>query len=135
ALIALQLTVAGLFFAMGLFKGADVLVRKMPMSLKAGILVGAGFSAIMTEFSATGRVWTMPITILLGTVLGFFMLFSRTAAPLRERYSLFRFIAQYGIAVPFVIAYVFGILIGEVQAPTLEWGWVSLPFGDMLNDY
>lgn len=71
ALVALQLTVAAVFFAMGLFKGADVLVRKMPMSLKAGILIGAGFSAVMTEFSDTGRVWSMPITILLGATLGF----------------------------------------------------------------
>lgn len=135
ALVALQLTVAAVFFAMGLFKGADVLVRKMPMSLKAGILIGAGFSAVMTEFSDTGRVWSMPITILLGATLGFFMLFSRTAAPLRERYPMFRFIAQYGIAVPFLIAYAFGILIGEVQAPSLQWGWVSLPFGEMLESY
>ncbi|WP_220359362.1 hypothetical protein [Alkalilimnicola ehrlichii] len=87
ALIALQIMVAVVFLGLGIFKGADALVKRMPMSLKAGILIGAGVSAIMTEFGADGRVWTMPITILTGAALGFFMLFSETAKPLRERYS------------------------------------------------
>lgn len=89
----------------------------------------------MTEFSATGRVWTMPITILLGAALGFFMMLSQTAAPLRARYPAFRYIAQYGIAFPFIIAYIFGLIIGEVQVPTLEWGFVSIPVMEIINNY
>jgi hypothetical protein len=135
ALIALQLTVAVIFLGLGVFKGADALVRKMPMSLKAGILIGAGISAVMGEFAADGRVWTMPITILTGAVLGFFMLFSETASPLRARYGVFRFVAQYGIAVPFLISYVFGIIIGEVDAPVIEWGFTTIPFATILQDY
>ena len=135
ALIALQLTVAVIFLGLGAFKGADALVRKMPMSLKSGILIGAGISAVMGEFAADGRVWTMPITILTGAVLGFFMLFSETAGPLRARYGFFRFVAQYGIAVPFLIAYVFGLLIGEVDMPVIEWGFTSIPLGTIIQDY
>lgn len=135
AMIALQLTVAGVFFAMGIFKGADALVKRMPISLKAGILIGAGFSAITNEFSTSGRIWSMPITILLGAALAFFMLFSKSSAPLRARYSFFRYVAQYGIAVPFIIAYLFGLLIGEVTMPTLEWGLVGIPVGEILQNY
>ncbi|WP_144776363.1 hypothetical protein [Marinobacter maritimus] len=135
ALIALQLTVAVIFLGLGVFKGADALVRKMPMSLKAGILIGAGISAVMGEFAADGRVWTMPVTILTGAVLGFFMLFSETAGPLRARYGFFRFVAQYGIAVPFLIAYVFGLLIGEVEMPVIEWGFTSIPLGTIIQEY
>lgn len=135
ALIALQITVAVIFLGLGVFKGADALVRKMPASLKSGILIGAGISAIMGEFGADGRVWTMPITILTGAVLGFFMLFSETAGPLRARYGFFRFVAQYGIAVPFLVAYVFGIIIGEVDAPVIEWGFTTIPMGTILQDY
>ncbi len=138
ALIALQLTVAVIFLGLGgVFKGADALVRKMPMSLKSGILIGgAGVSAVMGEFAADGRVWSMPITILTGAVLGFFMLFSETAGPLRARYGFFRFVAQYGIAVPFLIAYVFGIIIGEVNAPVIEWGgFTTIPFSTIFRDY
>ncbi|PSL16187.1 hypothetical protein CLV44_102110 [Marinobacterium halophilum] len=135
ALIALQITVAVLFLGLGIFKGANALVRKMPMSLKAGILIGAAISAVMGEFSADGRVWTMPITILSGAVLGFFMLFSETAAPLRARYGFFRFVAQYGIAIPFILAYGFGILIGEVDKPVVEWGFTSIPITEIINNY
>ena len=77
----------------------------------------------------------MPVTILTGAVLGFFMLFSETAGPLRARYGFFRFVAQYGIAVPFLIAYVFGLLIGEVEMPVIEWGFTSIPLGTIIQEY
>src|SRR5690606_40610054 len=52
ALIALQVTLAVVFFGMGVFKGADSLVKRMPNSIKAGILIGAGFSSVSTQFAA-----------------------------------------------------------------------------------
>ncbi|MED3570755.1 hypothetical protein [Cytobacillus praedii] len=135
ALIALQLTVALIFLLMGLFKGADILVKRLPTSLKAGILLGAGFAAIYGEFSANGRVWTMPVTILVGAAFGFFMMFSKTAAPLREKYSFFRYVAQFGIAIPFAISYVFGLVIGEVAAPSISWSLVPIPIGEIIANY
>ncbi|WP_057761305.1 hypothetical protein [Cytobacillus praedii] len=135
ALIALQLTVALIFLLMGLFKGADILVKRLPTSLKAGILLGAGFAAIYGEFSANGRVWTMPVTILVGAAFGFFMMFSKTAAPLREKYSFFRYVAQFGIAIPFTVSYVFGLVIGEVAAPSISWSLVPIPIGEIIANY
>lgn len=135
ALIALQLMVALIFFVMGICKGADVLVKRVPVSLKAGILLGAAMAAILGEFAATGRVWKMPVTILIGAALGFFMMFSTSAGPLRQKYSLFRYIAQFGIAVPFTLAYGFGILIGEVSLPVLNWSFVALPIGEIMANY
>lgn len=135
ALIALQLLVALIFLIMGVFKGAEALVQRVPKSLKAGILFGAAMAAIYNEFAATGRVWTMPVTILTGAALGFFMMFSKTAAPLREKYGFFRYVAQYGIAVPFAIAYIFGIIIGEVQRPEISWNLVPIPFGEIVAKY
>lgn len=135
ALIALQLTVALIFLLMGLFKGADILVKRLPTSLKAGILLGAGFAAVYGEFSANGRVWTMPVTILIGAAFGFFMMFSKTAAPLREKYSLFRYIAQFGIAIPFAVSYIIGLVIGEVATPNISWNLVPLPIGEIIANY
>lgn len=135
ALIALQAMVALIFLVMGLFKGAEYLVNKVPLSLKAGILIGAGFAAVFGEFKTDGRVWTMPITILIGAAFGFFMLFSKSAQPLRERYSLFRFVAQYGIAIPFALAYLFGVLIGEVSKPSISWSFTPMPIGEILSNY
>ncbi|WLR50267.1 hypothetical protein LC040_13425 [Bacillus tianshenii] len=135
ALIALQIMVALIFLLMGLFKGAEKLVHKIPISLKAGILLGAGFAAIFGEFAEGGRVWSMPVTILLGAAFGFFMMFSKTAAPLRERYGFFRYIAQFGIAIPFALSYVIGITIGEVQMPELSWSFVPIPFTEIVSSY
>ncbi|MBP6345875.1 hypothetical protein AB8Q18_07530 [Neisseriaceae bacterium CLB008] len=135
ALIALQLTLAVIFLGLGVFKGADAMVKRMPESIKAGILIGAGVSSIISQFGTDGRIWSMPITGLFGSAFAFFMLFSETAAPLRKRYPLFRYVAQYGIAVPFLVAYVFGIVIGEVAMPTLEWGVVSFPVTEIIQNY
>lgn len=135
ALIALQITVAVLFLIMGVFKGADILVKRLPISLKAGILLGAGFAAILGEFAEKGRVWTMPVTILVGAAFGFFMMFSKTAEPLREKYSIFRYVAQFGIAIPFAVAYVFGMVIGEVNSPEISWNLVPIPLGEIIANY
>lgn len=135
ALIALQLTLAFIFLLMGVFKGADTLVKRLPMSLKAGILLGAGFAAVFGEFSPDGRIWTMPITILLGSAFAFFMMFSNTAAPLRQKYRVFRYVAQFGIAIPFALAYIFGIIIGEVGKPEISWTLVSLPINEIISSY
>ena len=135
ALIALQLTVAVLFLLMGIFRGADALVKRLPLSLKAGILLGAGFAAIFGEFSANGRVWSMPITILLGAAFGFFMMFSETAEPLRKKYSFFNYVAQFGIAIPFAFAYIIGLLIGEVKFPEITWSFVPLPINGIIANY
>ncbi|HZW68332.1 MAG TPA: hypothetical protein VFF20_06975, partial [Pseudogracilibacillus sp.] len=135
ALIALQLSLAFIFLFMGIFKGADILVKHFPTSLKAGILLGAGFAAVFGEFAPDGRVWSMPITILLGTAFGFFMMFSRTAEPLRQKYQVFRYVAQFGIAIPFAVAYAFGILIGEVDMPSITWNIVPLPISEIVSTY
>lgn len=135
ALIALQLSLAFIFLFMGIFKGADILVKHFPTSLKAGILLGAGFAAVFGEFAPDGRVWTMPITILLGTAFGFFMMFSQTAEPLRQKYQVFRYVAQFGIAIPFAVAYAFGILIGEVDMPSITWNIVPLPISEIVSTY
>ncbi|MBO8171233.1 MAG: hypothetical protein H0Z33_04980 [Bacillaceae bacterium] len=135
ALIALQAMIAIIFLIMGLLKGAEAMVKRVPISIKAGILLGAAFAAIFGEFNDGGRVWTMPITIMFGAALGFFMMFSRTVAPLRERYSFFRYVAQFGIAVPFGLAYLFGIMIGEVATPELTWNLVPIPLGEIVSTY
>jgi len=133
AMIALQLLVAAIFIFFGLTKLAGRVVAAIPNSIKAGILLGAAIASIIGEFKAEGRVSQFTVSILLGVGLSFFMLFSSATAELRQRYSLFRFVAQYGIAIPFAISYVIGIIIGEVQMPTINWGFTPLAVGEMVR--
>lgn len=135
AMIALQLLVAGIFFIMGVARIAGTLATRFPISLKAGILLGAGMASIIGEFKDEGRVSQFPISILLGVAVSFFMLFSKTVQPLRQRYSAFRYIAQFGIAIPFAISYVLGMVIGEVNTPTMNWSITSMPLGQVIDDF
>src|SRR5699024_11867665 len=50
ALIALQLTFAFIFLLMGVFKGADTLVIRLPISLKEVIFLVTGFEVVLCDF-------------------------------------------------------------------------------------
>ncbi len=134
AMIALQLLVGGMFLVMGVFGIAGTLATRIPASIKAGILLGAGVASVMGEFKAGGRVSQFPVSILLGVGVSFFMLFSKTAQPLRQRYTFFRYVAQFGIALPFAISYIIGMAIKEVATPEMMWSITSIPIGQIIND-
>ncbi|HHY38427.1 MAG TPA: hypothetical protein GX507_05810 [Clostridia bacterium] len=130
AMIALQAMIGIIFLVLGVTGLAKWVVDRVPVSMKAGIVLGAGFASILAEFSAKGRVSQFPVTILFGVLSAYFMLFSQTTNELRKKIPAFRYIAQYGIAVPFAIAYALGIAIGEVQAPQITWNLVPVKWGD-----
>ncbi|MHB9148876.1 MAG: hypothetical protein ACYC33_02135 [Thermoleophilia bacterium] len=134
AMIALQLLLGVIFLLMGVFRIAGTLATRIPVSIKGGILLGAGIAAIIGEFKDEGRVSQFPISILLGVAVSFFMLFSKTVQPLRRRYTVFRWIAQFGIAIPFAISYLVGMAIQEVAVPEISWSITSIPFGTIVND-
>ncbi|SHJ12634.1 hypothetical protein [Desulfofundulus thermosubterraneus] len=133
AMVALQLSVAFLFLFFGITGIAGRVVGAIPNSVKAGILLGAAIASVVGEFKAGGRISQFPVSILFGTAVSFFMLFSSNTEYLRARYGLFRFVAQYGIAIPFAISYVLGLIIGEVKMPTISWSITPLFIGDMVK--
>jgi hypothetical protein len=101
--------------------------------MKAGILLGAAFASLLGEFKVGGRVFQFPIAMILGLFVSFFMLFSRSTEELRKRYSIFRFIAAYGIAIPFIISYVVGIIAKEVGVPNIQWNFTPMPLKGMVS--
>ncbi|MGD9223446.1 MAG: xanthine/uracil/vitamin C permease, partial [Desulfobacteraceae bacterium] len=72
ALVALQLMVAAIFLILGLTKLSSKIVKNVPASLKAGILLGAGVAAFMGELKVGGRIPTTPIAIGIGTLICFY---------------------------------------------------------------
>ncbi len=132
AMIALQMTVGVIFLLLGVTGTADRFVKAVPTSMKAGILLGAGIASLIGEFRAGGRVMTFPVSIMFGLFVSFFMLFSSSTQELRKRYSFFRYVAQYGIAIPFFISYVLGIVIGEIKKPVIAWSLTGMPLRDMV---
>ncbi|MGI6551844.1 MAG: hypothetical protein ACOX37_01740 [Bacillota bacterium] len=133
AMIALQLTVAFIFIFLAVTRLAGRVVGAIPTSIKAGILLGAALASIIGEFKTGGRIADYPVSILLGVGFSFFMLFSTTTEQLRKRYSFFRYVAQFGIAIPFALSYLLGIAIGEVETPVITWSITPLAIGEMVR--
>ncbi|MEW6082532.1 MAG: hypothetical protein AB1576_12350 [Bacillota bacterium] len=133
AMIALQMSVGLIFLILGITGTAKRVIDAVPLSMKAGILMGAAIASLLGEFKEGGRVVQFPVALLLGLFVSFFMLFSSSTATLRKRYGLFRFVAQFGIAIPFFLSYVIGIIVGEVAAPTISWSLTPLALGDMVS--
>jgi hypothetical protein len=133
AMIALQLMVGVIFLFLGITGLAKRVVDAVPISMKAGILLGAAFASLLGEFRVGGRVFQFPVALILGLFVSFFMLFSKSTEHLRKKYSIFRFIAAYGIAIPFIISYVVGMAVGEVGVPNIQWNFTPMPLGTMVS--
>ncbi len=126
AVIAVQLILALIFLLFGVSGLGEKVVTKLPASLKAGILIGAGIAAIMTEIEPGGRLSETPITIIVGGVLCLFTMFSIYFRRLSQKNRIIRFIASYGIMPSILIAIFVGKAVGEYNWPKIEWG-ITVP--------
>jgi hypothetical protein len=133
ALAALQLEVAVIFLILGLTKLSSKIVRNVPASLKAGILLGAGVAAFMGELKVGGRIPKTPIAIGMGSFICFYMLFSSSFSRLRESNRLARLLGKYGMVPAMVISIALGMIVKEYPLPDIKWGITMPAFADMWN--
>lgn len=133
ALIALQLLVFVLLLVLGITGLGDTLVRVLPPSIKAGILVGAGLTAVLGELGEGGRVMEAPYSILAGSLLALVFLFSLWFRRLAQENRIARLISNYGLIPPMLIAIVIAWALNEYPRPQIEWGITAPNFGDLWN--
>lgn len=126
ALIAVQLLTAVIFLILGITGLGTKFVLLLPSSLKGGILIGAGIGAIMVEIQEGGRLAETPISIIIGSVLCLYIMFSNSFKKISEKYPIFKFIANYGIMPAVIVAIIVGWAVGEYSSPKIEWG-ITLP--------
>lgn len=126
ALFALQIMVAVIFVFMGITGLAGKIVNGIPSSIKSGILLGAGVSAVLGEFTSTGRFSRYSYTITLGCLFMFFMLYSETFKRWRAQYKLVNIFANFGMVPAFLVVVLVGPLFGEIAPPTLTIGSVLM---------
>lgn len=131
ALMALQLLVAAIFLILGLTKLSSKIVKNVPASLKAGILLGAGVAAFMGELKVGGRIPQTPIAIGLGSFICFYMLFSSSFLNLRKRNSMAKLLGKYGMVPAMVLSILIGMLVKEYPLPDIKWGITIPAFGEM----
>jgi len=128
ALIALQLLVGILFIIMGLTGFAGKLIRIVPPSIKAGILLGAGFAAVMGEFKMGARFGQFPLSILVGGIISYYILFSNGFKALRKRNRVADFMGKYGMLPAILISIFLGPVFGELPVPNVEIGtFIKIP--------
>jgi hypothetical protein len=125
ALIMLQLILGVLYLVLGMTGLASKLVSKVPVSVKAGILIGAGFSAVIGKYGfaavESGGVgfYSSPISFSVGVLAALFLLFSVGFNRQKGKpgHRFIKFLAKCGFVPALLLAYIVGILAGEIAAP------------------
>lgn len=138
ALIALQVLVGGIFLILGVTGITKHIIKNFPVSMRAGILLGAGFASLMRVFDPGQPFFAkIPVSFTVAALGSFFILFSSQAIRFREKYSLFAWIAGFGIAPGFVIGYATGLISGEISMPTgvFDRLFIAMPFADMIGGF
>lgn len=137
AMVALQLMVAIIFLFLGITGLGERIVVHLPNSLKGGILIGAGIASIHTEIIEGGRLANTPISLIIGVIIVFFIMFSKTFQTLYQRNPIAKVIGNFGIMSAIIVAVIAGWLTKEYAAPVIEWGivvpnlaelWIHSPF-------
>ncbi len=138
ALIALQVLVGLIFLVLGLTGITKYVIKNFPVSMRAGILLGAGFASLSRIFDpGQPFIGKMPASFLVSAFASFFILFSVRALEYRKKYGWFAWVASFGIAPGFVIGYIVGLITGEIPPPqgVFDRLIIELPFGEMISSF
>lgn len=134
AMIALQMLVALLFLVMGTTGLGRRLVRAIPTSIKAGIVIGSGISAGINVLNA--RIPVAPYTVTVCIILAYIFLFSKAFLHLSERNSFWKIVRNQGIVPAQLFAIILApIIFKEIPTPDIEWGLTLLNFSYVLEHY
>ena len=134
ALFALQLEVCIIFLFLGITGLGNRLVTLIPNSLKSGIIIGAGIAAMMGELKTGGRIDNTPISLIIGSIVSAYVLFSLSFKSIVEKNSLAKKISNFGMVPGMVLAMLVGWVVGEYPWPDVQWGITQPDFG-LMWDY
>ena len=125
ALVMLQLILGLLYLVLGITGLAKKLVNKVPVSVKAGILLGAGFSAVIGKYGfmavESGGIgfYKSPVSFSAGVLVALFLLFSTgfTKHKNTTKNKFLLFLSKCGFVPALLVAYVIGMIAGEISTP------------------
>ncbi|MBE3102642.1 MAG: hypothetical protein IMZ40_00180, partial [Bacilli bacterium] len=135
ALIAFQMTLGILAIFLGSTGLASKVVSLIPSAIKSGVILGAGFAAVISIFQLGGRFETFPWSISIAVGIGFYLLFSKHFNKLKNKNVIWNTIGKLGIFPIIILAIVIAPLFGEAPWPTIEWGFSSPDFLTLWNEY
>ncbi|MDV2684275.1 hypothetical protein RYX56_07825 [Alkalihalophilus lindianensis] len=135
ALIAFQLTLGIFSIFLGVTGLASKVVKLVPNALKAGVILGAGFAAVISIFEVGGRFELFPITISITCVVAFYLIFSKHFAKLKARGGVWRVLANLGIFPIILLAIFIAPLAGEASWPQIQWGFSNPDFATLFTEF
>ncbi|TVP53439.1 MAG: xanthine/uracil/vitamin C permease [Halomonadaceae bacterium] len=133
AMFALQFLVFLIFLFLGVTGLGAKLVKVIPRSMKGGIIIGAGFAALMGEIESGGRLAETPISLIVGGLICLYFMFSVSFKGIIAKSELARKIANYGMVPGIMVAIFVGFIVGEYDVPDLEWGITKPAFNELWN--
>ena len=133
AMTALSLMFAALVFVLGISGLGASLIRWLPSSLRAGILLGAAMAAFKKVFidDADRFLLQQPISTTLACAVCLILVFSAPFERLKLRHRSLRRLAALGLLPGFIVAAIIGPLVGEVHYD-IQWGWLLPPLGETV---
>ncbi|MFD3191831.1 solute carrier family 23 protein [Sedimentitalea sp. HM32M-2] len=134
AMFALQFVVFLVFLILGITRLGSKLVDWIPNSLKNGIIIGAGFAALAGELKEGGRIDGTPISLIAGSALAIYLMFSVSFKAASEKHILAKKIADFGMVPAMVGAMIIGWVVGEYPIPDIKWG-ITNPDFDLMWQY
>jgi len=135
ALIGFQLTLGLFSILLGVTGMAKKVVSLVPPALKSGIIMGAGFAAVISVFQVGGRFESFPWTISIAIGIAFYLIFSQHFQELKKRSQFWMFFSKLGIFPIIVLAIILAPIFGEAPWPKIEWGISSPDFATLWNEY
>ncbi|WP_100374031.1 hypothetical protein [Bacillus sp. FJAT-45037] len=135
ALIAFQLTLGIFSIFLGVTGLASKVVKLVPNALKAGVILGAGFAAVISIFEVGGRFELFPITISITCAVAFYLIFSKHFAKLKARGGVWRVLANLGIFPIILLAIIIAPLAGEASWPQIQWGFSKPDFATLFTEF
>lgn len=135
ALISFQLMLGILSIFLGATGLASKVVRLVPPAMKSGIILGAGFAAVISVFQAGGRFESFPWTITITIGIAFYLLFSRHFNSIKNRNKSLQLLAKLGIFPIIILAVFIAPIFKEAPWPTIEWGFTKPDFAVLWSEY
>jgi len=135
SIIALQLSMVVVFLFMGITGLAKKIVSFVPVSMRAGIILGAGIAAVVSVITPkTGRMTGQEFTILAGTAICILIMFSWRFFVAKGKNAFLMQLSKYGMLPGMIVAAVIGPIMGEIPIPTIEMGMIDVSqFGTLMN--
>ena len=88
---------------------------------------------MMGELKSGGRIDSTPISLLIGSIVSAYILFSLSFKHIVETNRLAKAISNFGMIPGMIIAMIVGWAVGEYPLPKIEWGITQPDFGLMMD--